>query len=81
MLHKVQASLHYCCILFDAMSHEPWPIWLFYWTWNWQRYEIVNGVVEVEGVTEESAAETPAEQKSGDETSAEQKGEHSFHLY
>ena len=23
MLHKVQASLHYCCILFDAMSHDP----------------------------------------------------------
>jgi nucleosome assembly protein 1-like 1 len=35
-------------------------------------------VVEVEGITVESAAETPAEQKSGDETSADQKGEHSL---
>lgn len=23
MLHKVQPSLHYCCILFDAMHHDP----------------------------------------------------------
>jgi nucleosome assembly protein 1-like 1 len=35
-------------------------------------------VVEVEGITVESAAETPAEQKTGDETSADQKGEHSL---
>ncbi|AQK95816.1 Nucleosome assembly protein 1 [Zea mays] len=40
-----------------------------------KRYEIVNGVVEVEGITVESAAETPAEQKTGDETSADQKEE------
>jgi hypothetical protein len=33
-------------------------------------------VIEVEGVSKESAAETPAE-KSGDENPAEQKGEHS----
>ncbi|CAN6336960.1 unnamed protein product [Urochloa humidicola] len=39
-----------------------------------KRYEIVNGVIEVEGVTE-SADETPAEQKSGDENPAEQKEE------
>jgi hypothetical protein len=28
-----------------------------------KRYEIVNGVVEVDGVTKEAADETPAEQK------------------
>lgn len=58
------------------VCHVLWFIWLFYWSWNWQRYEIVNGVIEVEGVSKESAAETPAE-KSGDENPAEQKGEHS----
>ncbi|CAN6332257.1 unnamed protein product [Urochloa humidicola] len=39
-----------------------------------KRYEIVNGGIEVEGVTA-SADETPAEQKSGDENPAEQKEE------
>ncbi|KAL6609577.1 hypothetical protein ACP70R_039546 [Stipagrostis hirtigluma subsp. patula] len=40
-----------------------------------KRYEIVNGVIDVEGVTKESADETSAEQKSADETPAEQKEE------
>ncbi|GJM89591.1 hypothetical protein PR202_ga05799 [Eleusine coracana subsp. coracana] len=40
-----------------------------------KRYEIVNGVVEVEGVTKESADEAPAEQKPADETPADQKAE------
>jgi hypothetical protein len=67
-------------LLHHIWCHEP-SDYFIYWTWNWQRYEIVNGVVEIEGITKESAAETPEEQKSGDETSAEQKGEYSFHLY
>jgi len=41
-----------------------------------KRYKIVNGVIESEGVTKQSAYATPSEQKSsGDETAADEKKE------
>ena len=41
----------------------PGSILLFSCTSKLQRYEVVNGVVEVEGVTKDDAAETAAEEK------------------